>query len=123
MKWFLYAVSIAWIAGGTYAVLYTRHWKELLRKLLENTNRLLLEGVTGAAGLLLLLAASSSRVPVVIVVLGMLAIAKAVVLYLNPSGVFEKTRTWYLDALTDQAHRLLGIVSLTLGTAVMSWIR
>ncbi len=123
MKWFLYLISIAWIAGGAYAILYTAQWKDLLRKLLENTNRLILEGSTAAVGLLLLLSASSSRVPAVIVVIGILAMGKAVLLYLNPSNVFEKSRQWYLDGLTDQAHRLLGIVSLILGTAVLSWIR
>ena len=123
MKWFLYVISILWIAGGAYAILYTSQWRELLAKLLENTNRLILEGVTVAVGLLLLFSASSSRVPAVVAILGLIAIGKGVVLYLNPSNVFEKTRQWYLETLTDQAHRLTGIVSLILGTAVLSWVR
>jgi len=123
MKWFLYLVSIAWIAGGAYAILYTSQWKNLLKKLLENTNRLILEGTTVAVGLLLLFSASSSRVPAVVAVIGLIAIGKGVLLYINPSDVFEKTRQWYLQTLTDQAHRLIGIVSLVLGTAVLSWVR
>ena len=123
MKWFLYALSIAWIAGGAWAILYTPQWKSLLKSLLEGTNRLILEGATVAVGLLLLFSTSASRVPAVIAILGVLAIAKGILLYLNPANVFEKTRRWYLETLTEQAHRLLGIVSLVLGTAVISWIR
>ena len=123
MTWILYAASVLWIAAGAYGILYTDRWRALMRRLLENTGRRLLEAATGVGGLLLLLAASTSRVPAVVDVIGVLAIAKAVLLYLNPAGVFEKSRRWYLDELTDQAHRLLGIVSLILGTALLSWVR
>ena len=122
MTWILYAASVLWIAAGAYGILYTERWRALMRRLLENTDRRLLEAATGVGGLLLL-AASASRVPAVVAVIGVLAIAKAVLLYLNPAGVFEKSRRWYLDELTDQAHRLLGIVSLILGTALLSWVR
>ncbi len=123
MKWILYAASVLWIAAGAYGILYTDRWKALLRRLLENTDRRILEAVTGVGGGLLMVAASASRVPAMVAVIGALAVAKAVLLYLNPAGVFEKSRHWYLDELTDQAHRLLGIVSLVLGTALLSWVR
>ena len=123
MKWFLYCISMVWIAGGAYAILYTSVWKDLLKKLLGENNRLVLVGTTAAVGCLLLLSATSSRVPAVIAVLGVIGIGKGVLIYLNPANVFEKIRRWYLETMTDQTHRLIGIFLLVVGTAVLSWVK
>jgi hypothetical protein len=39
MKWFLYFISFAWIATGSYFILYTEESREVLKKISLNIPR------------------------------------------------------------------------------------
>lgn len=121
MKWFIYLFSILWIASGSYLILYTEQYRELLVKITERMGRVPMAVTAAVIGLLLVLSARGSMNAGVIVVIGILAMAKGVLFYVNPNQLFEKTLRWWLEDAADQLYRLAGIIALILGTALLSW--
>ena len=55
-------------------------------------------------------------------VLGILAMAKGVFIFLNPAGLWDQLTVWYTEKISDQTYRLFGIIALILGTAICSWV-
>lgn len=121
MKWFIYLFSILWIASGGMLILYTDQYRELMGKICSRMGRVPMAATAAVIGLLLVLSARGSLNTAVIVLIGILAMAKGVVFFLNPNDIFEKTLRWWLEDATDQTYRLTGIITLTLGTALLSW--
>ena len=122
MKWFLYAISIIWIAVGCCIILYTSQTRNVARNLIKNINQKILSTLPFIAGILFLLSASTSRNPWFIRLFGFIGIIKGVFIFFNPRGFHDKLFDWYLNSLTDQTHRFYGIFAIILGTAVLSWI-
>jgi len=121
MKWFIYLFSIAWIASGGFLILYTDRYREVMGKVTGRMGRVPMAVTAAVIGLLLVLSARGSLNAGVIVVIGILAMAKGVVFFLNPNRIFEKTLRWWLEDAADQTYRLAGIIALILGTALLSW--
>ena len=122
MKIIIYLLGLAWVSAGAIAILYTDDYKAIVMRLMNQMNRVWLALIPAVAGLLLLLAASSTAHPGVIVVIGVLGIAKGLLIYFNPANLFQTAMDW-LDGMSDQAYRLVGILALVLGTVVISWIQ
>jgi uncharacterized protein YjeT (DUF2065 family) len=122
MKWFLYAISVIWIAVGCCTILYTRQYRDVARKLVKNIDQKFLSVLPFIAGMLFLFSASASRHPWFIRLLGLIAIIKGVFIFVNPKDLYDKAADWVLDSLTDQTHRFYGIIAIILGTAILSWI-
>lgn len=122
MAWFLYIIGMVWIAYGTCAILYTEDTRQTYRALLSKMSRPVLSAFPFVAGILFIIAAPSSGHPWIIRFLGVIALLKGVLIYLNPQDIFNTITSWYLDALSEQAHRFIGIISIILGTAVFSWV-
>ena len=122
MKWFLYAVSLAWITIGSCSILYTSETKRVFKNILEGTDRRLMSAIPFIAGILFILAASLSRYPWFIRFLGLWALMEGVFVFWNPNDLYDHFMTWHLNSVSYQYHRLWGIISLILGTAVLSWI-
>ncbi|UCD32257.1 MAG: hypothetical protein JSW04_00780 [Desulfobacterales bacterium] len=122
MKWFLYAISVIWIAVGCSTILYTSQFRSVVRNLLKSVDQKFLSTLPFVAGILFLFSTSASRHPWLIRLFGLIGIFKAIFIFLNPKGFYEKSIDYYLDSLTDQTHRFYGIISILLGTAVLSWI-
>jgi len=55
-------------------------------------------------------------------IIGLLAIIEAGVIFLIPKNRYDELIGWYLNSASDQIYRLFGILSIILGTAVLSWI-
>jgi len=121
MKWFLYFISFTWIAIGCCFILYTEESREMLKKMYLRLPKEVIIVLAITFGIFFLMAASHSQNTWIIVVFGILAIAKGVFFFLNPGNLFEKTRDWYLYTATEQTYRFLGIIILIIGTAVFSW--
>ena len=51
-----------------------------------------------------------------------MALIEGVLAFTNPNKLYDQLMDWYLDALSDQTHRFMGIVTIILGTAILSWI-
>ena len=122
MKWFLYAISLIWIAAGCCSILYTSETRNVMNRMIKEVDRKLISIVPLIAGILFLFAASASSVPWFIRLIGLMGILKGVFVLVAPSNLYDQVNNWYLKSLSDQAHRLWGIIALILGTSVMSWI-
>ena len=122
MNWFLYAISLIWIAFGTWAILYTNETKDFYKRLLNEIDHRILSVLPGVAGILFLFAASASSNPAFIRFIGILALVKGVFIFWNPDKLYEKVTNWFTNTVTDQTFRLFGIISIVLGTVVLSWI-
>ncbi|MFC1829224.1 hypothetical protein ACFL0O_06405 [Thermodesulfobacteriota bacterium] len=122
MKWFLYAMSLIWIAFGAWAILYTSETKDFYKRLVNEIDRRIVSVLPFIAGILFLFAASATRNPAFIRFIGILALVKGVFIFWNPNNLYEEVANWYSNVISDQTFRLFGIISLVLGTAVLSWI-
>lgn len=122
MKIIVYLLGFLWIAAGAVAILYTDDYRAYVKGLMTRMNRMILAIIPAVFGLLLLLAASSTTHGWFIGLIGILGIVKGVLIYFNPGGVFEISKNW-LETLSDQGYRLVGIIALVLGTVVISWIQ
>ena len=122
MKWFLFAISLIWIAVGCFAILYTDETRNTVRSLTKKMDRKMLSILACIAGILFLFSAPASRFPWIIRLFGLIGIAKGVFIFVNPKGFHDTFFDWYLDSLSNQTHRFYGIVAIIFGTAVMSWI-
>lgn len=122
MAWFLYLVSVAWISIGSCAILYTSETRNALKRSLSALNRKVLSVLPLAFGVLMIVAASDSLHPWLVRILGLLGLIKGVFVLANPMTLYEKSVQWYLESVSDQGYRLTGIITIILGTAVLSWI-
>ena len=122
MAWFLYLLSAAWISIGSCAILYTAETRNTFKTLLTNTNRKVLCALPFGAGILLIISASASAYPWLLRLFGLIGLIKGGLIYVNPNGLYDKIIQWYLDSVSDQGNRLFGIITVILGTAVLSWI-
>ena len=121
MKYLIYLLGLLWVAAGTMAILYTEDYRGYITGLLTKMNRMYLAIIPAVFGLLLLLAASSTSHKGIIAAIGIIGIVKGVLIYFNPGGLFDMSKTW-LENLSDQGNRLIGIIALVLGTVVISWV-
>ena len=122
MKYVVYLLGFVWIAAGAFAILYTEDYKAYFKGLLTKLAPKRLAIIPSVVGLLLLLAASSTGHSWFIGVIGILGIIKGALIYFNPGGLFDMSKNW-LNTLSDQGYRLVGIIALVLGTVVISWIQ
>jgi uncharacterized protein YjeT (DUF2065 family) len=122
MQWFLYAMSLIWIAIGCCIILYTDETKDVMRSIVKGIDLRILSILPFVAGVLFLLSASVCRFPWIIRFVGFMSLIEGVLAFSNPSNLYDRLMDWYLDSISDQTHRLFGIITMTLGTAVLSWI-
>ena len=122
MSWFLYLVSVAWISMGSCAILYTSETRDILKRSLSAFNRKVLSILPLAFGVLMILAASDSLHPWMVRILGLFGLIKGVIVIANPMSLYEKSIQWFLESVSDQGYRFTGIITIILGTAILSWI-
>lgn len=121
MVWFLYFISVLWIVLGCFYILYTNQCREKVKALLDRADRRVIAATAGLAGVLLIVSAFQARNTGFIVILGVLALGKGVLFFLNPGDMYKKVLHMYLEAASDQTYRFFGIIMLILGTALFSW--
>ena len=122
MKWFLYAISIFFIAIGCCTILYTNESRNVLKNIFNKIDRKIISAFEALMGILILLSAPASHHSWLIRLIGLSAIIKGVVIFLIPKDLYDKLMDWYVNSLSDQTYRLSGILGIILGTAVLSWI-
>lgn len=121
MEWIIRLISIVWIAFGSLAILYTAQTRETAGKLMQRLGRIPSGAAAAVIGVLLIVAARGSQQGGFITALGLLALAKGIVFLWNPKGIYEKAVQWSLVDASDQTYRFMGIITLILGTALLSW--
>ena len=121
MKIILYAFSLIYIATGVCMILYTNETRNVFKQLVQMGLKAMAV-IAFVMGLLLILAASASHYPWFLRVIGVLALAEGVLLFLNPQDIMAKIYDWFLEQASDQTFRAMGIVTVIFGTALISWI-
>jgi uncharacterized protein YjeT (DUF2065 family) len=122
MKIFLYAISLFCIAIGCCTILYTSETRHFVKRFFNEVDRTILAVFEAAMGVLLLVSAAASQQPWFIRLIGLLAIIEGVTIFLLPKNLYGELTKWYVDSASDQTYRLFGILSLILGSAMLSWI-
>lgn len=123
MVWFLYLVSILFVAIGAVFILYTDWIRKSLRGVLEKKNIRLLSPIPLVFGILMIISAGWSEVFWLILLLGLIALAKGLYLLFSPRNQIDMVISWWFEKASDQLYRFWGLISLVLGIALLSWIR
>ncbi len=122
MKYVVYVLGLMWIAAGSCLILYTESSKEWAKRLFTQMDPKKLALLPGVFGLLLIISSGSTGHAVFVGVIGILSLAKALLIFFNPGGLYSSIVGRYPENISDQAHRLSGIIGLILGTVIISWI-
>jgi uncharacterized protein YjeT (DUF2065 family) len=123
MKWLLHLIGIFLVAAGSAYILYTQNLRSALFRIMHTANPKLLSIAPLAIGVLLILSAFHSFNSWFIIVLGLLAVIKGLLLIIAPRTVYERMLRWYFEKASDRTIRFFGIVALVIGTAVMCWVK
>jgi uncharacterized protein YjeT (DUF2065 family) len=118
MKWYLFVMGLVWIMSGTLMLLATGVFREHYVANLKVRDHRVFSPLAIAAGILFLLAASSSSQATFIVILGLLSLAKGLLLLFGPREKIKRMIDWWFEA-SDQVYRGWGILALGLGIAVL----
>jgi uncharacterized protein YjeT (DUF2065 family) len=122
MRLVLFAFSMVWIAFGSFAILYTTQYRDMIKKILTKIHIKIIACFPFIGGILLFICAPASHYPWVIRLIGLLAMAKGVFLFINPLKKANGLIDWYLNSVSDQTQRFFGIIAILFGSAVYSWI-
>jgi uncharacterized protein YjeT (DUF2065 family) len=122
MNLFLYVFSSFCIAIGGFTILYTNETRSFLKRLFNEINRKFISVFEVILGILLLVSATASHHPWFIRFIGLLAVIEGGTIFLMPKNLYDELINWYVRSLSDQTYKLLGIFSLILGIAMLSWI-
>ena len=122
MTWFLYAFSLIWISFGAGIIIYTHESKSMIKGLVTNLDRRILSVLPAIFGVFLIIASPESRHSWFIRLIGILAVLKGGFIFWNPQNLYDKIVDWYLNSVSDQTFRFFGIITLILGTVILSWI-
>ena len=122
MKWFLYAISLFCVTIGCCTILYTNESRNVLRNIFNKIDRKILSAFEAIMGILIVVSATASHHSWLIRLIGFMAVIEGVVIFFIPKNLYDELIDWYLNSASDQTYRLFGIVTLILGTAVLSWI-
>ncbi len=122
MKGFLYVISFLCIAMGCCTILYTDETRKFVKSLFNEIDRKIISAFELIMGILLLISATASRQSWLIRLIGLMAIIEGGIIFLIPKNVYDELMDWYLNSASDQTYRLFGILSLVLGSAILSWI-
>ena len=123
MKWVLHFIGILLVASGSIYILYTEKIKKTFSPVFRNFNPKLLSVLPLIVGGLLILSAFHSFNSWFIIVLGLIAIIKGLLLIIIPKSVYDKIVNWYFDKASDMTLRFFDILSIIIGTAIMSWVK
>ena len=122
MKVIVFLLGIGYIAIGSCLILYTRSTVDAFKRLFLKYPLKYVAALYAVFGLLFLISASAVTYPWIFRIIGGIAIIEAILAYTNPQAIFTRILDWYFGS-SDQAQRLVGIVSIILGTAFIGWIR
>lgn len=123
MKVIAYLLGVGSIAGFSCLVLYTTATVDMLKTLLQKYPPKYIAAVPAVLGLLFLISGSAVTYPWVFRLIGLLAIGKAVLVYIDPQKIFSRMTEWYFEKVSEQGQRLFGIIGIILGTAILSWVQ
>jgi uncharacterized protein YjeT (DUF2065 family) len=122
MRLFLYAIILLWVAIGCFTILYTSESRNVVKSIINNIDRKVISAFEAIIGILLLFSATASHHSWFIRLIGFMAVIEGGLIFFIPKNLYDELIDWYLNSVSDQTYRLFGIVSIILGTAVLSWV-
>jgi uncharacterized protein YjeT (DUF2065 family) len=122
MKWFLYAISLIFIAFGCWIILYTKETRNFVKNVFYEVDRKILSAFEVTMGILLLLSATATHYSWFIRLIGLLAVIEGGLIFLIPKNLYDELIDWYVNSASDKTYRLFGIISIVFGTVFISWI-
>ena len=122
MKWFLYAISVFWVAIGCCTILYTNETRNVLKNMFNKIDRKIISVIEVILGVLFLFSATASHHSWFIRLIGIITVIEGGIIFFIPKNLYDELVDWYLNSALDQTYRLFGIISLIFGAAVLSWI-
>ena len=121
-KLFLYIISIFWVIIGVLMVFATdMARKKVMNKFLEISDLKKFSPIPIAIGVLLLLAARYNSYAPFVVIMGVLAIAKGVIMIVATEKM-EKIIEWSKKA-KDNAYKVWGVAVIILGSIILMGIK
>lgn len=122
MKVIAYLLGFGYIAICSCLILYTRATVDTLKGLARDYPIKYLSVFAAVVGLLFFLCASVTTYPWVLRLAGFVAFGEAVLAYTNPQELYTRMLDWYFEKISEQTHRLFGIIGIIFGTVILSWI-
>ncbi len=122
MRWFLYAISVFWVAIGCCTILYTNETRNVLKNMFNKIDRKIISVIEVILGVLFLFSATASHHSWFIRLIGIITVIEGGIIFFIPKNLYDELVDWYLNSALDQTYRLFGIISLIFGAAVLSWI-
>ena len=119
----LLIVSILWIAAGTTLIIYTGGTRAFWRRMLDRINRRWLAGLPAMVGIILIV--SGFYYPEMFwlaVILGLLALFKAIFLIFGPSRRVQSLMDWWVHKAGDGTLRFCGLIVFIMGAVLLSYI-
>ncbi|MBW1806306.1 MAG: hypothetical protein JRJ06_08075 [Deltaproteobacteria bacterium] len=123
MRIALYIISILWIVLGTFLIIYTENTRELLKKTLFTDRIRLLAILPTVFGIVLVAGAFYYKEMFWLTfILGLLGIIKGVYGFIGPQAQIKGLLDWWFHKAGDGTIRLYGLISFTLGIAILSYL-
>ena len=123
MKVIAYLLGFGHIALCSYLILYPRESIAALKALFQTYQLKYLAAIPAVYALLFLISASVISQPWLFRIVGLLAAAEAVVAFANPRKIYTEMLDWYFGTISNQVHRLFGIIGIIFGTLILTWIQ
>lgn len=112
---FLLLFGLVMIIEGIVMILAPKKMMSFSKSVINIKDHRILGIVSLIVGILLLFSAGSSDISWLIVIFGLIALAKAVYVFVTPIEIIKSNKWFKLD---DKGIRIIGIVTLVLGVVV-----
>jgi len=123
MKSVLYIIAGLWIAYGVLLILYTERARGFFRRLALTDHVKLLALLPFIVGVILAVGAFFyPNVFWLSFILGILAIAKGLYLFLAPKPRISRFLTWWFERADNSTIRLFGLFTFILGSAMLAYL-
>jgi len=122
MGWFLYVVSIVFVVIGAVLILYTDSFRTWLGSVLDKRSIRPLGVIPLIFGILMIISAAWSEVFWLILILGVLILAKGIYLVFGSREHIDRATAWWFGNASDRLHRFCGLILVILGATILSWV-
>ena len=118
----VYILGLIYIATSTCFILYTQESVSFLKAQTDHIPFKYLSIIPAIFGLLFLISASAIVYSWVFRIIGILSVAEAVIIFVDPNKIYTRFLDWYYG-WSDQVQRLWGIIGIVFGTVIMTWVK
>ncbi|TSA56682.1 MAG: hypothetical protein D4R45_00430 [Planctomycetaceae bacterium] len=123
MKILLGVISILWIVEATFLIIYTEGTRKFMEKAVIKMNVKVMAILALLFGLIFIVAAFYIKDMFWLAfILGMIAIMKGVYLFVAPPTQVKALLEWWFHKASGETIRVMGLIAIILGTAILSYL-